>query len=193
MGSIPIPMELTVGVMTTINVSYVRLLSEIYEQLQLDVPQIVVNVDAEGKFVGYMDLQIPQSEIVVETVRCSSSQFPTSAGAEQDTARLALKRLKDECDLQIKDINYDDSLLYKNLYKHQTIDYAVVSAQLSNLSREYNFLKECYISTVAQEYVNERIQLRRAVEECYAIVNRIIVVTPAPETDPSEAMSNQLP
>lgn len=34
--------------MTTINVSYIRLLSEVFEQLNLDVPQIVVEVDGEG-------------------------------------------------------------------------------------------------------------------------------------------------
>lgn len=93
--------------------------------------------------MGYIDLQIPQSKTVVETVQCAIAQFPTSARAEQDAARIALKRLKDECDLHIKDINYDDSAFYKNLYDHQITGYAILFAQYSNLSREYNFLKEC--------------------------------------------------
>nr|CAD1825749.1 unnamed protein product [Ananas comosus var. bracteatus] len=187
--------------MTTINVSYIRLLSEVYEQLHLDVPQIVVDVDDEGKFVGRVDLQILRSETVIQTVHCTSSQFPTSVGAQQDVARLALNRIKDECDLQIKDANYDDSVLYKTLYDHKCTDYTVVttqlSTQLSNLSREYDFLKECFVSTVEQKnvYVNDQIQLRRAVGECYDIVNRITALTPppVPETNPSKAMSNQLP
>nr|CAD1834637.1 unnamed protein product [Ananas comosus var. bracteatus] len=163
--------------MATIHFSYVMMLGEVYEQLGLGVPQIVVTPDTEGKFIGYVDLQIPRSETVVQTVRCSSSQFPTATGAEQDAARLAMKRLKEECDLQFKDINYDDSLLYKNLYDHQTTNCAVLTTQYSNLSREHSFLKECHVSTVAQknEYVNERIKLRNAIGECYAVVNRITV------------------
>nr|CAD1823482.1 unnamed protein product [Ananas comosus var. bracteatus] len=89
------------------------MLGEVYEQLGLGVPQIVVTADAEGKFVGYVDLQISRRETVVQTVRCSSSQFPVATDAEQETARLAMKRLKEECDLRFKDINCDDSLLYK--------------------------------------------------------------------------------
>lgn len=110
-----------------------------------------------------MDLQILWSETVVQTVRCSGSQFPTSIGAQQDVARLALKRIKEECDLHIKDANYDDSVLYKTLYEHKFTDYIVVttqlSSQLSDLSREYDFLKGCFVSTVEQKnvYVNDQI------------------------------------
>lgn len=161
--------------METIHFSYVRMLSEVYEQLSLGVPQIVVTSDTEGKIVAYVDLQIPRTETIIQAVRCSSSQFPTAAAAEQDAARLAMKRLMEECDLQYKDMNYNDSLLYKNLYGHQTTDCGVISAQYSNLSKEHSFLKECYITTVAQknEFVNERINLRNATGECYAMVNII--------------------
>nr|CAD1834940.1 unnamed protein product [Ananas comosus var. bracteatus] len=125
--------------------------------------------------------RFPRSEIVVQTVRCSSSQFPTSAGASRMLQRLALRRIRDECDLKLKDINYDDSLFYKNLYDHQTTNYAILSAQYGNLSWEYNLLKD--------EYVDDRIKLRNAIVEC---VNRLPAEQPAPAADPSDAMSNQL-
>lgn len=67
--------------MATIHFSYVRMLGEVYEQLGLGVPQIVVTIDTEGKFVRYVDLQIPRSETVVQIVHCSSSQFPTASSA----------------------------------------------------------------------------------------------------------------
>nr|CAD1844336.1 unnamed protein product [Ananas comosus var. bracteatus] len=180
--------------MPTIHLSYARLLREVYEQLQLEVPQCVVSTDSDGQFVASIDLQIPRSETVVETVRCESAHFPTYAAAEQDTARRALKRLEDECDLQVKDINYEDSVIYKNMYDHQTTDYAVLFAQYNNLTREHNILKECYITTLAQknEYINERIRLRQAIGECYAAVNRLTVEPPPAPADPFEAMSNQL-
>lgn len=76
--------------------------------------------------MGYIDLQIFWSKIVVEMVQCASAHFPTPARVEQDAAHIALKRLKDECDLHIQDINYDDFVFYKNLYDHQIIGYAIL-------------------------------------------------------------------
>lgn len=107
-----------VQAMPTINLSYSKLLHEVYEQLQLEVPQSAVSSNSDGQFVSSMDLQIPRNETVVETVRCESAPFPTYAAAEQDAARRALRRLKDECNLQVKDVNYEDSVIYKNLYDH---------------------------------------------------------------------------
>nr|CAD1818707.1 unnamed protein product [Ananas comosus var. bracteatus] len=89
--------------------------------------------------------------------------------------------VRDECDLKLKDINYDDSLFYKNLYDHQTTNYVILSAQYGNLSWEYNLLKD--------EYVDDRIKLRNAIVEC---VNRLPAELPAPTADRSDAMSNQL-
>lgn len=104
-----------------------------------------------------------------------------------------MKRLKEECDLQFKNIIMMTPSYTKNLYDHQTTNYAILSTQYSNLSREHSFLKKCYVSTLAQknEYVNERIKLRNAIRECYVVLNRITAELSTVETDPSEAMSNQ--
>lgn len=126
---------------------------------------------------------------------CVYCVLPTLLLSKIHTALLALKRLKDECDSQLKEINYEDSIIFKNLYDHQTTDYDVLFAQYNNLTQEYNNLKECYTITLAQknEYINERIRLlHQAIGECYTVVNRITIEPPPSPTDPSEAMSNQL-
>ncbi|XP_020113691.1 uncharacterized protein LOC109727892 isoform X3 [Ananas comosus] len=108
-------MPATVRSMLTIHLSYTRLLHEVCEQLHLAVPHFVAASNSDGQFVSSMDLQIPRTETVTETVRCESTPFPTYAAAEQDVVRRALRRLKDECDLQVQDVNYEDSVVYKSL------------------------------------------------------------------------------
>ncbi|XP_020113686.1 uncharacterized protein LOC109727892 isoform X1 [Ananas comosus] len=186
-------MPATVRSMLTIHLSYTRLLHEVCEQLHLAVPHFVAASNSDGQFVSSMDLQIPRTETVTETVRCESTPFPTYAAAEQDVVRRALRRLKDECDLQVQDVNYEDSVVYKSLYDHQLTDYALLFSQFNNLTREYNILKECYLTTLAQknEYINERVMLRQAIGECHDALNRLTVEPPPTTANPSDAMSNQ--
>ncbi len=80
--------------------------------------QYMLSTDTEGHFLAYMDIHVPRGESVVEAVRCWSTQSATSISAEQGVARSTIKRLVEEFDLQVKDVNYDDSLFYKNLYDH---------------------------------------------------------------------------
>lgn len=73
-------------------------------------------------------------------------------------------------------------------------DYAVLFAQYNNLTREYNIVKECYVTALSQkhEYITERVMLRQAIRECHATINRLIIEPPPAQANPSDAMSNQL-
>lgn len=55
-----------------------------------------------------------------------------STGDEQDVARLVIKRLVEELDLQVKDVNYNNHLFYKGLYDHLTTEHAMVIASIIN-------------------------------------------------------------
>lgn len=72
------------------------------------------------------------------------------------------------------------SLIYENLYDHLATEYAVLFAQYDNLVLEYNFVKDCYVTTLVQinEFVTERVQIRCAIEECHAVINRLVPVPP---------------
>nr|CAD1829959.1 unnamed protein product [Ananas comosus var. bracteatus] len=119
------------------------------------------------------------------------AQSSTSAAAEHDVARVAIKRMVGEYDMQVKDVNYDDSIFYKNLYNHLTTKFAILFAHYTNLLQEYNFVKDCYVTTLAQinEFVTERVQIRCAIEECYAVINRLVPLPPIAETDSSDGTS----
>lgn len=119
--------------MTTVQLSYLRLLHEICKQLQIETPLCVVTPAAEGTYDAYIDLPIPRDESIVEMVRCWGAQSSTSAAVEHDDARVAIKRMVQEYDLQVKDVNYDDNIFYKNLYNHTTTKFAVLFARCTNL------------------------------------------------------------
>lgn len=96
--------------MSTVQLSYLRLLCEICEQLHMEAPQYVVTPAAEGAYLAYIDLPIPQNESIVKIVRCWGSKSSTSNVAKHDAVHLAIKRMVEEFDLQVKDVNYDESI-----------------------------------------------------------------------------------
>nr|CAD1820629.1 unnamed protein product [Ananas comosus var. bracteatus] len=144
--------------MSTVQLSYLRLFREICEKLHMETSQCVVAPAAEGTYLAYIDLPIERNESIIEIVRCWGLQSSTSAEAEHDAARVATKRMVEELDLQVRDVNFDDSIFYKNLYNHLATKYAMLFAQYMNLVREYNFVKDCYVATLAQinEFVIEQ-------------------------------------
>nr|CAD1818676.1 unnamed protein product [Ananas comosus var. bracteatus] len=107
----------------------------------IETPQCVVTPAAEGTYLAYIDLPVPRNESIVEIVRCSGTQSSTSAASQQDAARLTTKRIVEEFDLQLKDINYDESIFHQNLYNELSTNHAVLFVRYNNLLKEYNFLK----------------------------------------------------
>nr|CAD1826018.1 unnamed protein product [Ananas comosus var. bracteatus] len=120
-------------------------------------------------------------------------QSSTSAASEQDAAYLVIKRMVEEFDLQVRDVN-DDSIFYKNLYNHLATEHAVLFAHYNSSVQEYNFVKNCYVTTLAKvnEFVTEWVQIGRAIEECHGVINRLIPVPPITETDATDNTSTPL-
>lgn len=69
--------------------------------------------------------------------------------------------MRGKLDLQIKDANYNDYILYKNLYDNVTVQYTKLLGQFNNMKREHNLLKDCYASAVAEKVRRARIRSRR--------------------------------
>ncbi|XP_020114668.1 uncharacterized protein LOC109728617 isoform X1 [Ananas comosus] len=136
-----ISLQLKASSMSTVQLSYLTLLREVCDQLQIETPQCVVTPAAEGTYLAYIDLPVPRNESIVEIVRCWGTQSSTSAASQQDAARLTIKRIVEEFDLQLKDINYDESIFHQNLYNELSTNHAVLFARYNNLLKEYNFLK----------------------------------------------------
>ncbi len=179
------------AVMPVVEISGVRLLHEICEKLSMIVPQFEMTTNAAGQFVGCVDVQIGCEGSVAEVVRCWGGPFPVASAAEQDAACVAIKRLKEDLDLHIKDANYDDQFYYKSMYDHLSNQYATLSARYSRAKWELGMLKECHSSLAAQkeQFIAERVKIRGAVNECHALINRLGVGTNDPSSDPADSNS----
>nr|CAD1827489.1 unnamed protein product [Ananas comosus var. bracteatus] len=111
--------------------------------------------------------------------------------AKDDSARVAIQRMKAELDLHIKDINYDDCVMYKSMYDNVTVQYSDLLGQFNKLKREHNILRDCYSSSVAEKvrYIDEHVKMRRTINEYHAAINHLRADQTAVATDLSESES----
>lgn len=158
-----------------VELSWVRMLREITSQIGMEMPVFEVAVDAEERYVAYIDLHVRKEETTSEVVRCWGSPSPTPDGAEHNAARVAVHRLKDKLGLEIKDVNYEDLIFYKNAYAQLTVKHAALYEKYKKLKWEHQLLKNAYDSLIAQkgEYAADRVKIREALEECRAIFNDV--------------------
>ncbi len=158
----------------------------------MDIPDCVVSADMDGKFIAYIDIPIGRNDSTVELVRCSSTPSSTAGAAEEDASRNAVKRLVLELDLHVRDINYDDALFYKSMNDQLILSLSTLATQHNKLAWEYNFLKECYLSTVTEknDLAADRVKIQQALEECAAVINGH---PSAPPVEPPAVPSPVLP
>nr|CAD1840673.1 unnamed protein product [Ananas comosus var. bracteatus] len=111
--------------------------------------------------------------------------------AKDDSARVAIQRMKCELDLHMKDINYDDCIMYKSMYDNVTVQFNDFHGQLNKLKREHSVLRDCYASFVAERirYIDENQKLSRTIAEYRATIDRLRAGRAAMATDSSESWS----
>lgn len=124
------------------------------------MPHCELTINPEGQFVVYVDLRFPLDGPIVEVARCWGSASTIASVAKQDAARVAMQRLKDKLDLQIKDGNYDERLYYKNMYNHLTYQHVVLFEKYGKVKWEFGALKERFNSAFTQNdgFVTEHIK-----------------------------------
>ncbi len=166
--------------MTTVLIPFVRLLRDVCEQVHMDVPPCVVSTDIDGKYIAYIDIHIGRNDSIVELIRCWSGPSSTAVTAEEDASRNAVKRLVQEMDLHVRDVNYDDVLFYKSMNDQLTLNLSNLANQYNKLVWDYNFLKECYVSTASQknDLTADRLKIQQALAECNAVLNGYSSVPP---------------
>ncbi len=137
------------------------------------IPDCVVSVDTDGKYIAYIDIHVSRSNSIVEIMRCWSVPAGTSDAAEEDASRNAVRRLVQELDLNVRDVNYDDALFYKSMNDQLTLNLSTLASQYNKLVWDYKFLKECYVSAVSQknELIADRLKIQQALEECNVVIN----------------------
>nr|CAD1831647.1 unnamed protein product [Ananas comosus var. bracteatus] len=186
-----VPAATGVVEMSIIQLFYSKLLEKFAEKLGVETPECVVTVVTEGWFLAYIDVPIACSGIVIEIVRNWGAPSPDFKVAKEDATHVAIQRMKGKLDLQIKDTNYDDFILYKSLYDNVTVQYSDLLGQFKNLKREYNLLKDCYASAVVEkvEPIAEQAKMRRTIDECYVTINCLRADRIATVADLSEVES----
>nr|CAD1831658.1 unnamed protein product [Ananas comosus var. bracteatus] len=190
-----VPAVTEVVEMSVIQLFYSKLLEKFAEKLGVETPECVVTVVAEGWFLAYIDLPIARSGIVIKIVRNWGAPSPDFKVAKEDAAHVAIQRMKGKLDLQIKNTNYDDFILYKSLYDNVTRFWIFSNSdllrQFKNPKREYNLLKDCYASAVVEkvESIAEQVKMRRTIDECHVTINYLHADRIATVADLSEAES----
>nr|CAD1842689.1 unnamed protein product [Ananas comosus var. bracteatus] len=177
--------------MSIVQLSFSRLLEEICQKLSFRVPDCVATVGGEGWYVAYIDLPIARNGAIVEIARCWGAASLDFLLAKDDSARVAIHRMKSELDLHIKDINYDDCIMYKSMYDNVMVQSNDLLDQLNKLKREHSVLRDCYASSIAEKvrYIDENLKLARAVADQRATIERLHATRTAMPTDPSESSS----
>nr|CAD1827903.1 unnamed protein product [Ananas comosus var. bracteatus] len=178
--------------MSTIQLSFSKLLEEICQKLGVGTPDCIATLGAEGWFVAYIDLPIARSGAIIEIACCWGAASPDILLAKDDSARVAIQRMKAELDLHIKDINYDDCIMYKSMYDNVTVQFSDLLGQFNKLKREHGILRDCYASSVAEKvrYIDEHMKMRRMIAEYNAAINRLRADRATMATDPSESGSD---
>nr|CAD1842429.1 unnamed protein product [Ananas comosus var. bracteatus] len=177
--------------MSIVQLSFSRLLDEICQKLGFRVPDCVATVGGEGWYVAYIDLPIARNGAIVEIARCWGAASPYFLLAKDDSACVAIHRMKSELDLHIKDINYDDCIMYKSMYDNVMVQSNNLLDQLNKLKREHSVLRDCYASSIAEKvrYIDENLKLARAVADQRTTIERLHATCTAMATDPSESSS----
>ncbi len=179
----------TIVPIAIVQLSYIKLLEEIAEKLSIENPQCEVTLIGEEWFLAYIELEIAHVGSVVEVVCCWDGPSPDiHQKAKEDAARFTIEKMKSKFDLQIKDVNYDDYILYKNMHNDVTIQYTDLLTRFNNLGQEYNGLKDCHASTLADnaKFVTKQLKMQHSIDEYRASVNHFRRGCSVSTTDPSE-------
>nr|CAD1832700.1 unnamed protein product [Ananas comosus var. bracteatus] len=142
-------------------------------------------------FVSRMSIvQLSFSRLLEEICQRLGFRVPDCVATE-DSARVAIQRMKSELDLHIKDINYDDCIMYKSMYDNVMIRSTNLLGQLGELKREHSVLRDCYASSIAEKvrYIDENLKLSRMAAEQRATIEHLHASRSPMATDPSESSS----
>ncbi len=177
--------------MTVVQLSYLKLLEEISRRLGIEIPQCKLSSVGEGWFVACIEFDVVRIGSIVESIRCWGGPSPDIQEVKEEAAISTIGRMKCEFGLKVKDVNYDDYMLYRNMYDHVTAQYATLLANYNNLEREYKVLKDRFDSTLSHnaKLVVEQARMRSTIDDNHATINRLRRGCSVSTAEPSEDSS----
>ncbi len=178
--------------MPIVQVSYVKLLEEISGKLGIQAPQCEVSLVGGEWFLACIEFSVVRVGSAVETQHCWGGPSRNMQEAKEEASCFAIRKMMAKFDLEIKDINYEDYILFKAMYNEVTIQYANLLADFNQLGYEYNMLKNCYASTVNQnaDFVARQVKMQSIIDGYHATINRLRRDCSVSSVEPSEDTSN---
>nr|CAD1823530.1 unnamed protein product [Ananas comosus var. bracteatus] len=137
---------------------------QICAKFLLNSPSYGMTFDADLRFCSYVDVEIPRNSRIIEVI--------TSWGAnrtKEDTARIAIGRLRNELGFEVKDTNYKERKSLRGLYDQICHDH-------EELRDEYEMLKDRIVADLEE--------MKENIDRCFEIIHEPNV---APLDDESAA------
>nr|CAD1843438.1 unnamed protein product [Ananas comosus var. bracteatus] len=166
-----------------VTVCFCEMLRDVCQKYSLPSPRYGIPVGSDGLISVYVEVEIPRGYSVAQTVRIWGSPFLDADQSEEDAARLAVAKLRDEYAFEVKDANLEDKKFYENLYARLSVDHTVVCEKYKRLKTDYNLLKGYYNDLMSEKelLIAERRELIGNIEKCSEVFRRpsIHAVRPA--------------
>nr|CAD1830009.1 unnamed protein product [Ananas comosus var. bracteatus] len=157
-----------------VTVCFREMLRDVCQKYSLPSPRYGIPVGSDGLISVYVEVEISKGESVAETVRIWGSPFSDVDQSEEDAARRAVAKLRDEYAFEVKDANLEDKKFYENLYARLSVDHTVVCEKYKRLKTDYNLLKGYYNDLLSEKelLVAKRRELMGNIEKCSDIFRR---------------------
>nr|CAD1839750.1 unnamed protein product [Ananas comosus var. bracteatus] len=157
-----------------VTICFREMLRDVCQKYSLPSPRYGILVGSDGLISVYVEVEISKGESVAETVRIWGSPFSDVDQSEEDAARRAVAKLRDEYAFEVKDANLEDKKFYENLYARISVDHTVVCEKYKRLKTDYNLLKGYYNDLLSEKelLVAERRELMGNIEKCSDIFRR---------------------
>nr|CAD1825836.1 unnamed protein product [Ananas comosus var. bracteatus]CAD1829836.1 unnamed protein product [Ananas comosus var. bracteatus] len=156
-----------------IDINFRRLLGKICAKFSLPPPRYGTTVVAEGRLHSFVDVEVPRGSRFMEIITCWGWFFPDSEQSEEDAARIAIKRLRDELGFEVKDINYDEKISYKELYKRNCDEHTELRDEYEMLNLDFDLLKKTYNILIEEkkQIAAELKEIKDGIARCHALIN----------------------
>nr|CAD1827348.1 unnamed protein product [Ananas comosus var. bracteatus] len=151
-----------------------RLLRKICAKFSLQPPRYGMTLDTDLRFCSYVDVEIPRSSRIIEVITSWGAPSSNTNRTQEDAARIAIGRLRNELGFEVKDTNYEERKYLRGLYDQICHDHEELHDEYEMLKLDYDLLRRFYNSLVAERdrVVADLEKLKENINECFEMINQ---------------------
>nr|CAD1827349.1 unnamed protein product [Ananas comosus var. bracteatus] len=151
-----------------------RLLRKICGKFSLQPLRYGMTLDTDLRFCSYDDVEIPRSSRIIEVITSWGAPSSNANRTQEDAARIAIGRLRNELGFEVKDTNYEERKYLRGLYDQICHDHEELRDEYEMLKLDYDLLRRFYNSLVAERdrVVADLEKLKENINECFEMINQ---------------------